>query len=184
MSLTPALLERTCGRCSSEMKLITLNYDQKRQIVAESERQRLLGRNPTGESLSQWAKCHFGIQSAPNRSTISRILKNPPPPTTTIGQSRTRIDKRCRNRGGMHCDLERVLYQWVCDRFYDRVNLSHAMIRQKACRIQDLLNQRLSPASSVHLTFCEGWMSRFKSRWKLSTVRSYGESGDADSMVA
>lgn len=160
------------------MKYVSLDHRQKRLIAAEAERRRLAHRPATGEALSIWAQEQFGLEKRPNRATITRILKSPRfPPPATAGR---RIEKTVRTTKGQSHALEVVLYQWVCDMFNKRINLSHAIIRQKAFRLQDKLNERLQSFTTSSLKFSEGRVSNFKRRWKLRTAKPHGEEGDAD----
>lgn len=160
------------------MKYVSLDHRQKRLIAAEAERRRLAHRPATGEVLSIWAQEQFGLEKRPNRATITRILQSPPPPPPATAGGR--IEKTVRATKGQSHALEVALYQWVCDMFNKRINLSHAIIRQKAYRLQDTLNAQPQSSTTSSLKFSDGWVSNFKHRWKLRTVKSHGEEGDAD----
>lgn len=162
------------------MKYVTLTHDQKGKIIDEASRRQHCREVHTCDALADWARQSFGLHAAPNKATISRLLRNPLP----LNHSGRSIDKTIRVRKGKLHNLEKALYQWVCDQFNSRVNLNGPMIRRKARRLLECTIQR-GPRSDIGqpiscLKFSEGWLDNFKRRWKVRTIRSHGEDGDAD----
>lgn len=46
------------------------------------------------------------------------------------------------------------------------------------------MNKNMPGANQFNLTFCDGWVLRFKKRWRLRTFLSHGGSGDSDVTAA
>lgn len=107
----------------------------------------------------------------PNRAKITCILKSLPP--SAPAKAGKRIYKTIQTTRGHDHVPNTALYGWVCDMFSKRLNLSHALIRQKSYRIAIMLNAWLHSTSYSSLKFSEAWMSKFYLRWKLRTVKSH-----------
>lgn len=84
---------------------------QKRKIVAKAEQLHKKQKPATGAVPANWAKETFGLDRDPNRCTITQIFRTPPPLAPSTG----RVSKSFRKRNGEHKQLERVLYQWICE---------------------------------------------------------------------
>ncbi len=44
----------------------------------------------------------------------------------------------------------------------------------------EIVNAKLPKEKQIYLSFSNGWLEKFKSRWRLRSWKSYGESGSAD----
>lgn len=138
--LMPLLTHQNCYLFALYIKYVSLSHHQKRFIVAEAERRRLTHEPVSDKALALWAQATFSLLKIPNRVTVTLLLRDlPPPPPETAHRL---IYKTVRSRSGQNHLLEVALYQWACDRFSDRMKISHSMIMLKALRLQKMHNAR------------------------------------------
>lgn len=161
------------------MKRQTLKIPQKKQIVKERNRRQQRGEHCTNGVLAEWAKREFNLATVPGKAVMSRIL-NDKELATEDGSASGLGSSVFRRRGAKHVELERALYDWVCDMRNSRRCISGALIQAKAAQLAQKANERLSRDSQITIQFSEGWLARFKQRWSLKAFRLHGEAGDVD----
>lgn len=161
------------------MKYATLNTQQKVLLRHEVTERRSRRENITCRALAAWCKEKFKLSCAPGKSTVARVIKE----IHDSLQAPVGVSKSVRARRGANPKLEAALYSWVCDQANLRRMINGPLIVAKAHRLQQLCNDRLSPEQRIDMNFSDGWLTRFKRRWGLSSFKIHGESGDADGSI-
>lgn len=159
---------------SSPQRVCSLTAVQKQAIV--DERLRRITRKETSdqEALAQWAYKTFRLLRKPHQSTISRLLRSVNRPSLFTSPI------HIRNRHGVCKELEVALLSWVNAQFSARRCINGGLIVTKAKRLQASMNELLPPEKHTHLVFSSGWLQNFQKRCNLQSLKSHGESGDAD----
>ena len=157
------------------MPLQSLSIAQKREIVKEHRARQKDGRKATHAALAEWAKGKFGLSKVPGKAVMSRIFNNPSltnTPETTPNHNTFRVS------GPRHIELDKAICAWVCDMRHKRRCISSLSIQEKGRRLSSLANEKFPGGKKVKLKFSDGWLARFKQRWKLKSFRLHGEGGD------
>lgn len=102
---------------------------------------------------------------------MSRILSDP------ALQNRDAITHNVyRSVSPRNIEHDKAVYAWVCDMAHRKLAISGARIQAEAQRLAFLANEKLPDEQKIKLKFSDGWLGRFKLRWKLPTLRRQGES--------
>ena len=161
-------------KMNSNTRLTSLTVVQKQKLMDERVRRISAGEPFHQEALAQWAFVTFHLLRKPNQSTISRIIKN----ATRQSLFPSAIHKRYTH--GICQELEAALHSWINAQFHARRCVNGSLIITKARRLQHLMNLSLQLQKQTKLMFSSGWLTRFQKRWNLKSLKSHGESGDAD----
>ena len=107
------------------MKRHALTLPQKKQIVKERKRHERTGEKASHALIAEWAKREFNLDSLPGKAVMSHILND----AALDDDDHTASNSAFRRKGGMNVDLERTLFDWVCDMRNSRKCTSGAIIR-------------------------------------------------------
>lgn len=107
---------------------------------------------------------------------MSRILND----ATLENEDANSIGGAYRCKAGKHVELERTLFDWVCDMCNSRKCISGAIIRTNAIQLARKGNEPLSSDAKISIQFSDGWLEKFKKRWKLNSYKLHGDAGDVD----
>lgn len=157
------------------MKHTTLTMFQKKKICQEKNRRQANGEVASHNALAEWAKNQFKLDQTPSKSTMSRIVGRAPDLLTKPDEE---ISKKVRDKKGKNHALEMALFEWICHQQGIDVNVSGESIRQKAEKLQTMLNEKIAPEKQSTLKFSEGWLDNFRRRWGVRALRSRGKAMD------
>lgn len=160
------------------MRNISPTNDQRQQLLAEVSRRQREGLSYSQTEMALWAQHEFELEKAPNQSTISRLTRPNLQPSSRHDGPKINIHKRSR-KGKVH-KREEALYQWLQAQYVARRNVSGAMIQEVGSRLLRKANASVGEDRRIEMSFSNGWLARFKSRWGLKSYKSHRESGDAD----
>lgn len=163
---------------STNMKRHALTLPQKKQISKERKRRERTGEKASHALIAEWAKREFKLDSLPGKAVMSRILND----AALDDHDPTASNSAFRRKGGMHVDLERTLFGWVCDMRNSRKCISGAIIRSKAIQLAAKSNECLQSDDQITTQFSDGWLEKFKKRWYLKAYKLHGEAGDVDNV--
>jgi len=79
-----------------------------------------------------------------------------------------------RHKPAKHPDVEEALFKWFTT-YEDKVDMSGTLIQEEAARTLKKMHPDAPP-----FLFSEGWLSRFKTRYGISSFKQHGESGSVD----
>lgn len=153
------------------MKHLALTMFQKKKICQEKNRRQANGETASHNALAEWAKDQFKLDLTPSKSTMSRILGRAP---DLLKKPDEEISKKVRDKKGKNHVLEMALFEWICDQQGINAVIGGESIRQKAEKLQTMLNEKVVPEKQSTLKFSEGWLDNFRRRWGLRTHRSRG----------
>ena len=153
-----------------------LTICQKKEIAKERKMRMQRGQKCSQPLLAEWAKERFGLSAVPGKATMSRIWND-----ASLNESESnRHHNQIRKTGPRNAELDRAIYNWVCDMRNSRKCVSGAMIREKASRLSQKVNEQMPDDEKINLSFSEGWLQKFKARWALKEFKLHGEAGDVE----
>jgi Tc5 transposase DNA-binding domain len=117
-----------------------------------------------------WAKKEFKLPTAPDRTTIARIVKDSTRYESVQPQNRRLLKARVIP----FKELEEAMAGWVLQMEHRRICLSDDLIQKKALQFAERMN---IPAEKFKAS--NGWLANFKKRNALKQYRIHGESGSA-----
>ena len=116
------------------------------------------------QKLAEWAKLEFNLIKAPDRSTISRILKR----RNDFLQSDNRVKKK---RVVKNSILDTALANWVLQMEQRKICLTGEIVKEKGRKLA--IDLQLPPSQTPG--FSNGWLESFYSRHGFKTHNLHGE---------
>lgn len=143
------------------------NPKKRRQIDINTKLE-ILNAADQGEKKCDIAN-RFGIPA----STLSTIISNRVQienNTALVGTNRKRV-KVCKNE-----DLDKKLFDWLMEARASNINVSGPILQEKA-------RQEALRMGVENFQASNGWLSKFKSRWNLTTLKVCGEEAGVDPKI-
>ena len=154
---------------SAKRKVVRLDVTQKSAILAEIERCEKEGVGWSLNSISEWAKKKWSLETPPHIATISRIIRNKVNILELVDDGEGTRKKRRTLKSDA---LEVVLVIWMWDQYAQHIFVSDDDIKQKGMRILTQANKELPEEKRLDMKFSNGWLEKFKKRNKVMRYRS------------
>lgn len=151
---------------------------RKKKVLTLGEKIKILDRLRAGESFASVGRL-YGINESTVRSIKTKEQSIRDSVASTSAASSKRVSQ-IRNKGLE--ETEQALGIWIEDMSQKKMPLSSALIRAKAKKLFDRINQN-SP-SEFDFQASKGWFENFKKRLNLHNIKLVGESASADHEAA
>ena len=138
---------------------VILNNLQKLELVEEYRRIQQTGDQISQLELEDWAKEKFQLQKLPSKPTMSRIIRNEAKIREEINNHKFKAES---GRKVKFPELEKLLVEWLWTMYDENVCVTDDLIREKAKRIIDELNQSKAENEKVEMNLSNGWLYKFK----------------------
>lgn len=155
----------------------SLSIHQKRLILDERDERKREGLKVTQVALAAWAKENLGLQSLPDQSTMSRLLKNAEKIRSMSDTHNTSVKKKRRAAAPR---LEDALYKWMCTQSSRGIMINADLVKMEGRKLMNAANELLPECEQIFLKFSKGWIERFKKRFGLRFRQVHGEAMSVD----
>ena len=146
----------------SNKKFVHLTPLQKKEIIAQFERNSTEKTHQSYQSIAEWAAEKFQLNKIPNASTICRIIRNQ---SISKGRGKTVKSKQ----------LENELRSWIWKMHEQGTAVTDAIIQEKAINLFESINRKLPSSNGMYMKFSNGWLWRFKKRNKFKRAIPHDE---------
>lgn len=143
----------------------TLSLQEKQRLIDGYSRRKNTDKHATKADPAAWAKDVCRVDQNPNKSTMSRIVKNRRR-IQSSAKHRPLNDKR--NRTGASSCLYIALYKWISNQNNRGVLLSGSVVRMYAEKLIKEDAKHLSGDKKPPLSFSQRSVDRFKKRYGLT----------------
>ena len=156
---------------------VILNNLEKLEVLEEYKRIQENGDNVSLIELANWTKEKFRLQKLPSKATISRIIKNETKVRNDVDNQKF---KSIRGTTVKIPEFEKLLVEWLWTMYDENICVTDGLIREKAKRILDNLNENRAENERMEMNLSNGWLYKFKNRNSFKRYRLFGESGDVN----
>lgn len=143
-------------------------------MVDEKERLHAAKEPQDEETLAPGTKTSFRLPRKPSQPARSYLLRQAHGPTHFLHAIHKHV------RTGANPQLEDALLSSVIGQFAARRCILGHIIRRTTFNLRRKMNEELSQYDKSHLTISQGWLPNFQARTVLPSVKSHGQSDDAN----
>jgi hypothetical protein len=106
-----------------------------------------------------------------SRWLVARLRKEAIASTISVLAGDKSQKNQCRQRPAQFQHLEGQLMDWIAKKNRDKCIISTSILKAKALKIRDFLHAQDEETASASRTFkaSNGWLQRFKTRWRLAS---------------
>lgn len=157
-----------------EKILQSLSVKEKKDIINEHLENKRNGNKITQNDLAIWPRNYLHL--CPYQTKILRILNS----TEKLNNFSNHKNQLRRQHTSRVPELEEALYWWVVEQNEKFIAINGPIVRELTSKLQEEEKKALPEDLKFTLKFSNGWIPLFQARVGLKVLRTYGESGSAD----